>query len=485
MSDSIYKTREQIIKRADGLVNKSLSIFLNEDDLININKKITNYKFRRKGYLGNLIEEYYFNIKPNNYNGPDFKEAGIELKCTPLKKNKKNNNEYLAKERLVFSMIDYNKVANETWENSSFLKKNKLLLILFYLFEKDISIIDYKFKYSYLLNLLENISERDILQIKKDWEFIINKIKNGEAHLLSEGDTFYLGACTKAANNLVLTKQPNSNIKAKPRAFSLKSKYINFIIQNHLLKKDFEGNSIFKNDNSQKTIEDIIYEKFSKYIGKTNIAIENILNLKINKKTKQYGKLLANSILGVKSKAEELEKANITMKTIVLEPNGILKESISFSAFKYKDLITQDWYNEKTGEMSKFHMLLDSKKFLFIVFQKKENSEEKILKKIKFWNFPMKDIEKAKEVWEETIKLINEGKIVKDIIRLKNGKEKRETYFPGTKYNGIVHLRPHAKNKADTYDLVVADKFTGLTKYTKYCFWLNAKYIENELKDNN
>ena len=478
-----YKTKEQVIKRANGLIDKSLSMVLNDYDLRVIDETITNYKLRRKGHLGNLVEEHYFGIKPNNDSSPDFKEFGIELKCTPLKKH--NKNKYSAKERLVFSMINYNDVISEKWEESSFLKKNKLLLILFYLFEKDISIIHYKFKYSHLLNLLEDISERDILQIKEDWEFIINKVKNGEAHLLSEGDTYYLGACTKAADSSVLREQPESDIKAKPRAFSLKPKYLNFIIQNHLLKRDFEGDSIFKDDDSQKTIEEVINEKFAKYIGKTNTDIENILNLKKNKKAKQYNRLLANGILGVKSKAKELEKANITMKVVILESEGSLKESISFSAFKYKKLVTQEWYNEETGKMSDFHMLIDSKKFLFVVFQKKEDSEEIVLRKLKFWNFPIKDIEKAKDVWEKTIKLINKGKIVKNIIKQKNGKEKKETHFPGTTYNGVVHVRPHGRNAADTDDLVVTDKFTGLMKHTKHCFWLNAEYIEKVLKNDN
>ena len=35
--------------------------------------------------------------------------------------------------------------------------------------------------------------------IKDDYEKIVRKIQNGRAHELSEGDTMYLGACTKGA----------------------------------------------------------------------------------------------------------------------------------------------------------------------------------------------------------------------------------------------------------------------------------------------
>ena len=46
----------------------------------------------------------------------------------------------------------------------------------------------------------------------------------------------------------------------------------------------------------------------------------------------------------------------------------------------------------------------------------------------------------------------------------------------------MSHVRPHARNAADTYDLPVADKLTGLRhEYTKHCFWLNASYVKDEI----
>nr|WP_242861465.1 MutH/Sau3AI family endonuclease [Cellulosilyticum ruminicola] len=43
---------------------------------------------KRKGGLGELIEEYHFHYKPNNDSKPDFDKAGVELKVTPYKKTK-------------------------------------------------------------------------------------------------------------------------------------------------------------------------------------------------------------------------------------------------------------------------------------------------------------------------------------------------------------------------------------------------------------
>ena len=56
-----------------------------------------------KGQLGHLIEEYLFHQKPHNDPEPDFKEAGVELKVTPIKKLK--NGLYSSKERLVLNIV--------------------------------------------------------------------------------------------------------------------------------------------------------------------------------------------------------------------------------------------------------------------------------------------------------------------------------------------------------------------------------------------
>jgi hypothetical protein len=177
----------------------------------------------------------------------------------------------------------------------------------------------------------------------------------------------------------------------------------------------------------------------------------------------------------------ELEKANITLRVITLESNGALKESISFPAFDFKDLVTQTWYDDKEEVMSDFHIQLETKKFLFVVFQKQNNSADIILKKTIFWNFPMQDIDKAKEVWEQTIALINEGKIVREIKKNKKGEEIRYTHFPGSSFNGVVHVRPHGSTREDMIDLPVVDELTGMKEYTKQCFWLNASYIQHAI----
>lgn len=477
-----YQTKEEVLEQSKIILGKSLRQIAPFEEIENLERKIYEYKNKRKGYLGELIEWYVFGKKPDGLNQADFNIAGVELKATPIKKHKTNT--YASKERLVFSMIDYDEVVKEEWKSSSFLKKNKIILLMFYLWIQGQSLLDYEFKFIHLLDLLNDLSEQDVFQIQKDWEYIVAKIKRGEAHLLSEGDTYYLGACTKAANSSVVRDQPMNRLPAKPRAFSFKQQYINYLIQTKLLGKKINTDSIFVKQRRIETVEDVVKEKFSYFIGKTDKEILSKLNSDLKNKSKGYKRLIVNRILGVNSNnIEELEKANITLKVITLEHSGILKESISFPAFNYKDLVTQVWYDDKEEIMSDFHAQLETKKFLFVVFQKQKDLESIVLNKAFFWNFPIKDIGAAKDVWEKTVSLINEGKIVKNIKVQKDGKEKRETYFPGISYNGVAHVRPHGANSKDVDNLPTPDLFTGQKTFTKQCFWINARYIQQAIEN--
>ena len=93
---------------------------------------------------------------------------------------------------------------------------------------------------------------------------------------------------------------------------------------------------------------------------------------------------------------------------------------------------------------------------------------------------PHSDMIEAKQVWDKTIKLVEEGRIVKEVKNTKSG-ERRFTYFPKPNENKVSHVRPHAKNSLDTYELPIADKKTKLTEYTKHCFWLNKEYVRDEI----
>lgn len=431
-------------------------------------KEIEEHGYKGKGNFGQILEKFYFGYEPNSDSEPDFKEAGIELKSSPLKTLK--NGDFRSKERLVLNIINYLEVHKEDFETSSFWKKNSHLLLIFYLHDKDVDLLDY------IIKLVDDwqYPQEDLIIIKRDWKVINQKIKEGKAHELSEGDTFYLGACTKGATALKSYRdQPFNDEKAKQRAYSLKQGYVNHIIAN-IAQEESEvyGKIIDSPEILVKTqsIEEIVISKFQPFYGKSAEEIEKQLGLVLNQNAKSYFANLTNAILGLElgQKIEEFEKADIRVKTIRLKENNLPKEDISFPTFEYQELVETDW------EDSDFKNILESK-FFFVFYQ--FEGENLILRKVKFWNMSHSDILEAKNVWEEMVKTVSNGEIVKEITN----KGARKTFFPKKTENRISHVRPHAKNAADTYELPVADKLTGLTEYTKHCFWLNASYVRDEI----
>lgn len=451
------------------------------DSIINFAKQLKNRTLRQvcgaeiekhgysgKGNFGQILEKFYFGYEPNSDAEPDFKEVGLELKTSPLKILK--NREYRSKERLVLNIINYFKVHEETFENSSFWRKNSHLLLVFYLHDKELNLIDY------LIKIVDEwqYPKEDLKIIKQDWETINQKIRDGKAHELSEGDTFYLGACTKGSTALKSFRvQPFNNEQAKQRAYSLKQGYVNHIIATITQEETSNYGKIIQKPEILKeslSLEEMVTSKFMPFYGKSSKNIEKVLNLKLNNNAKSYFANLTKAILGIKleQKIEEFEKADIIVKTVRLKENNLPKEDVSFPTFEFSALVETDW------EDSNFKSILESK-FFFVFYQ--YEGENLILKKVKFWNMNYSDILEAKKVWKKMVKTVSSGKIVKQVTN----SGLRKTFFPKKSDNRVSHVRPHARNSEDTYDLPVTDKLTGLNKYTKHCFWLNASYIKDEI----
>ena len=296
--------------------------------------KILEHSYSGKGNFGQVLEKFYFGYEPNSNAEADFAQIGMELKSSPLKQLK--NDEFRSKERLVLNIINYVNVVNQNFENSDFFKKNASILLIFYLHNAGFDILDY------LIKLVDEwrFPSTDLEIIKKDWELITNKIAEGKAHELSEGDTFYLGACTKGANALSVRKQPFSEIPAKQRAYSFKQGYVNHIIASIANESKETYGKLIPNVQVAKkqTIEEIVVSKFKPFYGKTEEEILKILKININSKAKNFYANLTKAILGIEldKEIEEFEKAEIIVKTVRLKENDLPKEDISFPNFKYE-----------------------------------------------------------------------------------------------------------------------------------------------------
>ena len=463
-----------IFEYSKGLLGKTLRDFVWDDY---VPKK-------GKGGLGQMVENIYFLLETNNNPEADFSKAGMELKCTPLKKGDKE--ELLIKERLVCNMINYCEVVNEDFEHSHFYLKCQLMLIMFYLHIKGRDKLDLEF----LISVLWKLPQKDLQIIKHDYEVIIDKIKRGEAHLLSEGDTMYLGACRKGQKGDSLMEQPFSEEGAPRRAFSLKTAYMRTILQ---YVEETKSNAICNYDprlNStelvsvaqlkKKTFEDIVIERLKRFQGKNYIQISNKLAKPLSGAKHKYF-MIANAMVTDKisdiDNSEEFKKAGITMKTIRIEESGRIKEAMSFENIDYCDVAEEDdWYDSRLYE-------LFSGKFLFVVYKatgktikykyyskdKKKEVEvidkEYVLSDEFFWTMPLDDLDWAETYWNHIRENVRAGHY-DEKYWWKGAKPKK-----GEKSKKF-HVRPKGKDSED-----LAPTPQGI-EVKKFCYWFNNDYVQ-------
>lgn len=449
MKKSNYTTKEAIFTRAQEAINLPLSKI-----------DTTNRLKTGKGGIGNAIEEGWFGYTPNSDTEPDFPEAGIELKVTPYLRNK---DKIRAKERLVCNIINYMEEYSKTFKTSAFWQKCNTLLIMTYEYLKNKPKEEFKIDSATLFSY----PEEDLAIIEQDWGKIMNKVRAGKAHEISEGDTLYLAACTKGANASSVREQPCSSQLAKQRAYSLKASYMTQILNKYIFGNE-KSPRIIKSLEALKStsFEDYIINKVRPFYGKTQAQLREIFNIKSN--AKSINEILLAKMLNIKghiSHTEEFKKAGIVPKTIRVQKDRTVKESMSFPTFDFIDLTHETIWEEST-----LYNYLAPTKFLFVIFQEQANGEY-VFNRVMFWNISNKDLEEVRKVWERTRHLIKEGvQLIKTTTQIRNN-------LPKKSENEVAHVRPHGRNANDR--CVLPDGRT----MTKQCFWLNNSYIAKQIND--
>lgn len=444
--------------------------------------KVFEHTRKGKGGIGQMVEELFFNYPINSNRAADFEAAKLELKCTPLLQDKSHT--YRIKERLVCTMIDYFALVDTPFEKSHLLAKCRLMLLLFYLHESEKRIYDLEF----IFRVLWELPEKDLLQIKHDYETIASKVRNGEAHLLSEGDTLYLGACRKGQKGDSPQSQPFSETKAKKRAFSLKPAYMRYILS-HVLKAPDHAYSnlrtaqptlqlVSSDDLRRHNFEQIITDRFKPYVGMDYIEICNSLGIEPYQSKNKYadisGLIASSGKTKRLSQSDEFTKSGIIMKTVRVNSHSTIKESMSFKNIDYQEVFDNGIWTD-----SELYEIFTSR-FMFVVFKekpdktitllnnkKKERVTEKAytLDSVFFWTMPVPDLNIAEKYWNN----IRQNVLANNICL---------NAFWKISDNSLFHVRPKATCKAQK----APNPNGGLCD--KYCYWFNATYLKQIIEKN-
>lgn len=428
---------DSIVEYAGRLVGRTLREMTNVDEVAD--------PHRRRGSFGNALEQYYFKLPLNSRPGADFDGVGLELKSTPLKVN--SAGELMAKERLVISMINYMDVVGEKFECSHFLEKAKDILLVSYVYEPGRSPLDYTIR----TVARWRIPEEDLPQIKHDWETVVDKVRSGHAESISGGDTLYLEACTKGKNSLVRTRQPFSDVPAKPRAWAFKASYMT-AIQRKLL----DGMQLIPRGKEERALDllALLRNRFAPYLGATEEQLATQFGVS---GSKDRCARITRRILGVEGDAriEEFEKAGIVPKTIRLRRAGRPKEALSFPAFDYFKLL------DRPFEASDFYAYLQSQ-YLFVLYREDwENDGIYRLSDVCFWQMPERDLSEARRCYEQMRQNVRDG---------------RADVSVRSSENRCCHVRPHGRDSRDTRPQPYGEPVV------KKSFWLNRTYLQEEIE---
>lgn len=478
---------KDIFRYSNKLIGLSFADILSKvfkDELLE--EKINYYNNPKgKGSLGNLLEEHYFFYKLNSDSNPDFVKVGMELKATPYETTNKG---IKAGERLVITMIPNDKPIDGEFKGSHLENKIKLILMIWYHRIKGEHRTNHSIDYVNLYDLYSEILSKDLAIIIEDYKIIVEKIKSGNAHKISEGDTKYLGAATKGstAKDSLKSQYYNSTIPAKRRAFALKQSYMTYILNNYVNTGLMNYDSIFKKEELiNHNFDEKVLEKINKFIGKTEKELYKYFKINTKTHSKQINRTLVYRMLGVKTEnAEEFEKANIVIKTIRVQNNGKPKESMSFPKIKISEFVQEDFYT------SIEYNYFESTRFLFVVFKEKSKGEY-ILKGGKFWNMPIDELESIGKMEWEAYKYKFLTGVNFEIKKDKLGKVVVYNDLPKKSETQIFHLRPHSSKSA--YEIKGLrygngspsdmDNLPNGDKMTHQCFWLNNDYVANIIRD--
>ena len=457
MKNRLYSSEEELLEQATKLKGKSL---------YELYGKSSKKQYKGKGGLGNKVEEIHYGIENNNNKEPDVYNLGVEIKTNPLKQN--ISGVISPKERVVLGMINFTDLVNESFEDSSFLKKNNKVLYNMYLYTKEQ--FDYEYKFV-LIDILE-IDKSDIKIIKNDWLTIQSKAKSLNADEISQSDTNYLIAVTKGQKSQIPQPYYSNSVKgfAKRRAFAFKEAYVRHLInQNYRIVE--KNNSTFleridtKANVKQFTITDennvdirkTVLKKFESFLHKRDIEIASVFgeeNKFIENKDKARWHWNTSLILTGKKKKylsnyiEEFSKSGLTVKTIRTDDEYNPLEEISFRTQDY--LVRQDSVWEESSLYEEM-----SKTFLWVVYVKNKLGDF-VLNKVFFWTMPESDLDFIQSKWQKYVGFV----LIKDF---------RPSYFMDDESFYYMKIKDQKGG---------ANKIYKENDVTSLSHWLRKKYVK-------
>lgn len=471
-----------------SLLNECMGKTLGEVDKNHVfdrtkrNPKIT-------GIAGDVVEQSILGYKPDSDQRPDIliDDVPTEVKTTGIRYSKKKGQEhrYEAKEPMSITAVSPNTIVNEEFRSSHFYQKIAHMLLVYYLYESNITVDARDYAKFYLKSYqLYEFNEEDMNRLQSDWEIVKDFIKEIQKNY-KEPESQYPRISYELRDKLMYVdtapKRPNS-----PR-FRLKRSVITSIVQNHFDKK-FE--ILPDNIDNFKEFDKKLHEIAKLYKWKTVEELIKYFGIEykdINKLNKAISEQIVIKMFGGKSKKinqiDLFQKVGIIAKTICLSSKGGRTEDMKLFSIDF-----DEWCSDIKFEESFCFDYFMNHQFLCIAFEEKD--ENKNFKDNKFLGF--KRINYSNDFIDSTVK--NVWNIIRDLVNNKKLKEKPVLNKKGTIVRNKTRVVSTVLNfpKSSDFDVFVRGSGIDSTKKPlklneidmyEQCIWVKGKYIVKELEN--
>lgn len=399
--------------------------------------------------VGHAIESH-FGIPPNTSPLPDFPGAAIELKVVPLRRSGRGLG---VKERTVISLIDYEKLMDQTWGTSSVRSKLKILFVFF-------EHLDGMPKPAFPIRrvLIWEPDARIEALLRADWERVFTKVRQGLAHELSESDGVIMGPCTKGATGASVRRQPFGATLAKSRAWALKPSFTWSVYQAISVPKPAVSLLEDIGLDAARDLEARLLDRFSPFIDRTVDEVASGLGMTPSD-SKSYAAAVVRRVFGARSfrtKIVEFEEMGLTPRTPRVRDDLMPYEHVSFPAFSYHELLDETWEDST--------LLAQIEYMLFVPVHgtvKGTPQGDCTFGRPVFWRPSVDQLDLIRREWE--------------LYRIEITRGEATTLTPASE-TVAIHVRPHGRDSRDTREA------PGTGQVVKKSFWLNRSFVREILR---
>jgi DNA mismatch repair protein MutH len=397
-----------------------------------------------KGSVGRYVETF-FGIEANSEAGPDFPEAGIELKSVPMQRS--GRGPYTAKERTFITAIDYSTIVDQAFEGSPLDLKTRHTLYVFYEWQRDVPIAAFKV----LGILLHERDELDELMLRELHTHVQQAVSAGRAHEISEGDTWGVGAATKDAGGKWVA-QPFGPERARRRAFAYKPAYTTRLWQLAKHRAAQDAASVEMPD-SLAAFEAEVAALVQPWHGVSVTELVGRFAADKDPGAKNIVSVVSRRVLGSEGRrdVDAFARLGITIRTVRVHPESLTPhEDVSFPVFRPEELVRQEW------ESSDLLQTVSSLYFMVFSAPPEVSVLDARLLGGFFWRPSTDQLATMGREWDSLRQAFADS---------------RPEDRPQASETEILHVRPHARNKDDTLPLPSGRPFV------KSSFWLNRDFV--------